>query len=164
MSLVAPERGYEGLSGRTLHAIRLTLEDMGHELALQASSSGELSAAPTLRTGGLRAGWAELTSTGLSLHGLSYVPGLMISGSIKDETADLLITGPSAAHGTLRLGRRDALVGTLGGRHVELVANRDATAAIVARDAQASSNSRAGGSAGADVARNLAELLGGLHP
>jgi pimeloyl-ACP methyl ester carboxylesterase len=164
MSLVSPERGYTGLSGRTLHAIRLTLQDLNHELALQAGSSGELSAATTLRTGGLRGGWAEITSTGLSLHGLSYVPGLALSGFIKGETADVRVTGRSAADGTLRLGRGDALVGTLGGRHVQLVANRDATAAIVARDAQASSNSRARGSAGADLARDLAELLGGLQP
>lgn len=162
MGLVSPERGYEGLSGRTLHAIRLTLQDVSHELTLQAGSSEELSAATTLRTGGLRAGWAEITSTGLSLHGLSYVPGLALSGFIKGETADVQVTGPSAADGTLRLGRHDALVGTLGGRHVELVASREASAAIVARDAQESSNSRAGGSAGTTVARDLAELLGGL--
>jgi pimeloyl-ACP methyl ester carboxylesterase len=162
ISRVSPERGYKGLSGRTLHAIKLTLQDLSHELTLRAGSSGELSAATTLRTGGLRAGWAELTSTGLSLHGLSYVPGLALSGFIKGETADVQVTGPSAADGTLRLGRHDALVGTLGGRHVELVASREASAAIVARDAQASSNSRAGGSAGTTVARDLAELLGGL--
>ncbi len=96
---VSSQRGYHGLVGRTLHAIRLTLADLGREIALGAGS-GEGPSGGALRSGGLRAGWAQLTSAGLTLHGYSYVPGMSISGEIRLETASLQIgerTPPTAA-------------------------------------------------------------------
>jgi hypothetical protein len=116
----------------------------------------------TLRVGGLRAGWAELSSGGFELHDYSYVPGVTISGSIKVESEDLQVGGPAAAHGTLRGAPRKSLVGALGGRHVVLPASAVATAAIVGDDAQASSHRGAGGAAARGAARLLAELLGRL--
>ncbi len=165
VALVTPEHGYQGLPGRTLHAIRLTLADLGREISLQASSIESLSSTSSLRSGGLRAGWAEASASGLSLHGYSYVPGLTISGTIKAETADLHVGGTSDARGTLRLGANRALVGTLGGRHVSLAANPGATAAIVASNAQESFHARSGSAAaGAGADSELAKLLGGIQP
>src|SRR4029077_3612428 len=93
------------------------------QIVLQLTSGGSsgegLFAPPTVDSGGLRAGWAELAKGALLFHRYSYVPGVTLSGSIKADTADLVIGGRSAAHGTLRLGARDALVGKLGGRRVQ---------------------------------------------
>jgi pimeloyl-ACP methyl ester carboxylesterase len=162
LALVSPTPGYRGLPGRTLHAAALTLADFDRQLALQLALSGSselLAVLSTLRTGGLRAGWARYAGGALHLHGYSYVPGLTISGSIRAESVDLQIAGASAAHGTLRSGSHHSLVGTLGGRHVVLAATSTASAAIVGSDAQESSQHRAGGSAARIAARRLAELL-----
>jgi pimeloyl-ACP methyl ester carboxylesterase len=161
---VSAERGYAGLPGRTLHAIRLTLADFVRESALKLGALESLGEATVLRTGGLRAGWAQISSAGLSFHDFSYVPGLSISGTIKAEAADVRVQGASAADGTLRLGAHRALVGTLGGRHVTLVANPSATAAIVGVDAEASSQARSGNSTASALAHELARLLPGIEP
>lgn len=140
LTLVAPAQGYGGLPGRTLHAVTLTLADVIRQLALQLSMSDSLEALSMLRTGGLRAGWAELASSGLSLHDYSYVPGMTVSGSIRAGAESFQVSGPSAADGSLHAEPHKALVGTLGGRHVTLsassLANAIATAAIVGGDAQ----------------------------
>jgi pimeloyl-ACP methyl ester carboxylesterase len=167
LALVSPAKAYGGLPGRTLHAVTLTLDDFIRQLALALSLSGSaegIGALPTLRAGGLRAGWGAFAGGTLSLHGYSYVPGVTISGSIGAEAEDLKVAGPAAAHGTLRRGPHKSLVGTLGGRHVALPANSIATAAIVGSDAQASFHAGSGGSAASSAARRLAELLGRVQP
>jgi len=164
LALVAPIRGYRGLPGRTLHAVAFTLGDFGRQLSLRlggAGSSGEgLLVPPDLRSGGLRAGWAEFEGGSLIFHGYAYVPGVTLSGAIKVEEADLKIGGASAAHGTLRLGAHDSLVGTLGGRHVRVSPSAAATAASVEADVQASSNFASGRPAARSAASKLARLLG----
>jgi hypothetical protein len=161
---IAPAGGYSGAPGRTLHAVTLTLQDLIRQLSLQITLSGsEDTELAALRTGGLRAGWGGFADGAFSLHGYSYVPGVTVSGSITSGAVDLNVGGSAAAHGTLRLGPRHALVGTLGGRHVLLPASSTATAAIVGDDAQASHHPGAGSAARAD-ARRLAELLGSFQP
>jgi hypothetical protein len=73
-----------------------------------------------LRVGGLRSGWAQLSSGTMRFHAYTYVPGVDISGMVQAERADLHIGGSAAARGTLRLGAHHALVGVIGGRHVRL--------------------------------------------
>jgi pimeloyl-ACP methyl ester carboxylesterase len=165
LALIAPASGYSGGPGRTLHAVALSLQDLFRQLVLQLTLSGALESSGgvgTLRIGGLRAGWAELSSGGFELHDYSYVPGVTISGSIKVESEDLQVGGSTAAHGTLRGAPRKSLVGALGGRHVVLPASAVATAAIVGDDAQASSHRGAGGAGARSAARRLAELLSRL--
>ncbi len=170
IALVSPARGYAGLPGRTLHAVTLTLGDFIHQLVLQLTLSGSLEsiAAPTLRFGGLRAGWARLAGGAFTLHDYAYVPGVTISGSIKGEAEDLLVSGQTAAHGTLRNGPHKSLIGTLGGRHVVLsassIASAVASAAIVGRDARESSHAGSDSSAARSAARRLAGLLGSVQP
>ena len=169
LSDVPPAHGNSRRAGRTLQAVELTLADFARQFALQlletssgaGGSSGIVSS--SLDTGGLRAGWAQLTKGGLRFHGYSYVPGVTISGKIKAESVTLRIGGSAAAHGTLRLGPHKALVGELGGRRVHL--NRSsptATAAIVGSDAQASLALGLRGSAVRAAARRLAGLLSSL--
>jgi pimeloyl-ACP methyl ester carboxylesterase len=168
LAMVSSARGYGGLPGRTLDAVSLTLGDFVRQLELQLSLGGSAEAPatvlPTLRTGGLRAGWAEFEGGALGLHGYSYVPGMTLSGSISSGVENLRVGGSSAAHGTLRLGPHRSLVGTLGGRHVVLPATSPATAAIVGVDAVESPHPRSRSSTGAVLARRLAGILGGVQP
>jgi pimeloyl-ACP methyl ester carboxylesterase len=124
LSDIAPAQGSHGLPGRTLQAVVLTLGDFDRQLALQLvkqlASSG-LGGSLSLRIGGLRAGWAGLTSEALtSFHRYSYVPGVTISGKLTSRAIELRIGGSAAAHGTLRLGPHKALDGVLGAQHVQL--------------------------------------------
>ena len=157
LALVSPIKPYRGLPGRTLDAVRLTLQDFVRQLAL----SGSPESVTTLRIGGLRAGWARFAGDAFSLHGYSYIPGMTISGSIAAGVVDLRVSGSAAAQGTLQLGPHKSLVGTLGGRHVVLSASSTATAAIVGTDAQASYHLGAGAGARA-AARRLVQLLSSL--
>jgi pimeloyl-ACP methyl ester carboxylesterase len=164
LALVQPTRGYRGLPGRTLDAVTLTLGDFTRQVILQVAAGGSSSegvvALPAVRSGGLREGWAELASGALVFHDYAYVPGVTLSGAIRAERADLRIGGSSAAHGTLRLGAHNALVGTLGGRRVHVNPNAGGSAAIVGVDAQASSNFAEGRSVARAAALELARLLG----
>ncbi len=156
-----------GLPGRTLHAVALTLADTARQILLRLRnlSFSEALALTKIRTGGLRAGWAEEAGGGVfTFHGVSYVPGVTVSGTIKSEAVDLRIGGSGDAHGTLRLGAHHALVGDLGGSHVVLPANSRASAAIVGVNAQASPNSADGRAAAFAGIRGFAGLLPWLQP
>jgi pimeloyl-ACP methyl ester carboxylesterase len=166
---VTPAPGYRGLPGRTLHAVALSYGDLIRELVFQLTISGGLeSLNPTLSFGGLRSGWARFADNAISLHDYSYVPGVSISGKLDSEGVDLQISGPSAAHGSLRRGVHKSLVGSLGGTRVVLsgsyLAGAVATAAIVGSDAQESSNAGAGSSGARRATRRLARLLGSFQP
>ncbi|HEX5853772.1 MAG TPA: alpha/beta fold hydrolase [Solirubrobacteraceae bacterium] len=158
--------GSHGLPGRTLHAVALTLADTTRQLFLRLKdvSLTEAFTLPTLRAGGLRAGWAEYANNGFALHGVSYVPGVTVSGIIRSERVDLRIGGSADAHGTLRLGAHHALVGRLGGSHVVLPADSRASAAIVDGNAQASSDAAGGRAAAVARIRELTRLLPWVQP
>jgi hypothetical protein len=161
LAQVSPARGYRGVPGRTLHAVALTLSDLIRRLALALTVGGTSEAgALKLHIGGLRAGWAELTARGVSLHGYSYMPGVTISGTIGLETEDLTVGGASGAHGTLRGAPHQSLTGILGGHHVTLPASSLTSAAIVVGDARESSHLGAGDSALRGGVRVLARLFG----
>jgi pimeloyl-ACP methyl ester carboxylesterase len=170
IGLVSPAPGYDGLRGRTLHAVALTYGDFVHQLVSELTFSGALESAidPTLSFGGLRSGWARFADDAFTLHGYSYIPGVTLSGMINSEGVDLRIGGPSAASGSLHRGAHKSLVGTLAGAHVALsgsyLAGAVATAAIVGADAQESSNSGSGDSPAPSSARRLDQLLSRIQP
>jgi pimeloyl-ACP methyl ester carboxylesterase len=166
LSAVPPARGEGGLPGRTLAAVELTLADIVRQetvrtlSALQSGDIGGLS----LRVGGLRAGWADIGSKGLTLHAYSYIPGVTVSGKIAAGEVVLQVGGGAAARGTLRLDAHHQLTGALGGRHVHsaltaLAASPAASAAIVRTDAQAALTLGPGGSVARADARALAHVL-----
>jgi pimeloyl-ACP methyl ester carboxylesterase len=160
---VAPARGYHGRAGRTLRAVGLTLADLMRQETVHAL--GGLLLANNLRFGALRAGWADATSKALTLHGYSYVPGVVVSGKIVEGEAVLRIGGSAAARGILRLRAHQTLIGTLGAQRVSTGHSLDlaaVSAAIVRMDAQASHPIAPGGSAARAVARKLARLLARL--
>ncbi len=162
---VAPTQGNRGLPGRTLQAVALTLGDFERQFALQLGEAGGgagILALNNLSSGGLRGGWAALVKGTFVFHGYSYVPGLTISGSMRTGAIDLHIGGAAAAHGTLRLGPREALVGTLGGRGVHLLPSHTARIAIVGDNAQGSPHVGPRDAAARAALRLLAGDLGGF--
>jgi pimeloyl-ACP methyl ester carboxylesterase len=134
---LAPAPGSHGLPGRTLQAVVLTLGDFSRQLALQLVKqleSSELGGSLSLRTGGLRAGWAGLTGATLTFDRYSYVPGVTVSGKLTAKASELRIGGSTAAHGILRLGPHKLLTGVLGGERVQTAdAETQAASAQMAR-------------------------------
>ncbi len=111
---VAPVAGLPAATGRTLGAVRLTLDDLAFALSL--SDEG----------GGLRGGSYQLIGDSVQVRGLEAVPGVRLSG----RPARLRVAGPVS--GTLRLaGGR--LRGRLGGRAVSLSLRGSAAARLPAR-------------------------------
>ncbi len=164
LSEVSPTQGNRGLPGRTLQGVALTLADFARQFLLQANQalSGGEASLKGLSSGGLRAGWVAYARSTFTFHGYSYVPGLTISGTLQAGKIDLRVGGAAAAHGTLRLGPREALVGRLGGRSVHLLPSHSATVAIVGDDAQASSPLGPRGSAARAALHLLSGVLGGF--
>ncbi|HEY2536004.1 MAG TPA: alpha/beta fold hydrolase [Solirubrobacteraceae bacterium] len=163
LSDVAPAPGAGGRPGRTLRAVELTLADLTRQEIVHAL--GGLGLENQLSFGGLRTGWAHATSKALTVHDYSYVPGVLVSGEVREGAAVLRISGSAGAHGVLRLRAHQALSGTLGGRRVSSGRSLDLGAvstAIVRLDAQASHPIAPGGSAVRPLARKLARLLARL--
>jgi len=164
LALVAPVHGYGGRPGRTLHAVTLSLADLGRQLLLKdgVGSAEDISLAAALSIGGLRAGWARLAGAQIVLRRYSYVPGVAVSGTIAAGGGTLTIGGSAGAHGTLRMDARGGLSGTLGGRRVSVAASSPATAAIVGAHGQASYAFGIHGAPRRRRARLLGQLLPGL--
>jgi pimeloyl-ACP methyl ester carboxylesterase len=161
---VAPTQGNTGLPGRTLQAVALTLGDFARQFALQfgealGGGSADILSLSDLSSGGLRAGWTAYAKGTFTFHGYSYVPGLTISGTMRAGAIDLHVGGTAAAHGTLRLGSREALVGTLGGRGVHLLPSHTASVAIVGDNAQGSPHTGSRDAAARAALRLLARRL-----
>lgn len=163
LTAVTAEHGYSGPPGRALHAVALTLSDLSRHLLLQLleESSESLLSLPTIRVGGLRAGWAQFAGTTISLYGYTYIPGIALTGTLKHGAVDLRVAGAKTLSGTLRSGSHGELVGTLGGHHVVLPADSRATAAIVAFNAPVRPLSGPGGAGIRTGAGALASALAG---
>jgi pimeloyl-ACP methyl ester carboxylesterase len=114
-------RGTSGPRGRTLAAVKLTLRDVAED------SLTELIFDPhdpdIARGGGLRAGHYRIDSeNALELRGVAYVPGVTLSGRIRNflarrQSGRLRVGGRAAPHGRLAI-RRFRVSGRLGGRRV----------------------------------------------
>jgi hypothetical protein len=144
-----------------LHAVKLTLADLSHQLLLsllEALGSAGIFTSPTLSGGGLRAGWYELKGTTIVVHGYSYVPGVNVSGSVSGAHVALVVGGSAAAHGRLKTDAHGSLAGTLGGVRVRLPSRAAAT-----RVAQAAAGSSRGDSLRGPAARLLAPLSDALR-
>lgn len=109
---------------RTIAAVRATLADVRRQLIGDAIAAGR-SISTGARTGGLRGGTARVEGDVVRLQGVSYVPGVRVSGSYGTRTgqsSDLLVTGPEAARGRLEIDGNGTARGVLGGRSVESAA------------------------------------------
>lgn len=126
LSQVPPEHGYRGRPGRTAEAVELTLRDLVRQLVIALLEGGpQALGGGHLRTGGLHRGWAGVSHRALVLKDYSYVPGVLISGWIRSERAQLNVGGRAAAHGRLSLRSNHHLVGELGDVAVDLSPKKD---------------------------------------
>jgi pimeloyl-ACP methyl ester carboxylesterase len=124
LALVKAVGGLGGRAGSTLAAVLDTIIDLERQVigaTLQADQ--ELPSGSSF--GGLRGGYARITSTALRLHRLSFVNGVQLSGSFPVEhghlrPAELRVEGSQAARGTVHVGTSARVSGTLGGRHFDV--------------------------------------------
>ena len=98
-----------GKRGRTVKAVDLTVQDIVGELDLFYAERG-----------GLRGGRFSITDSGIALKALVYVPGVKISGTLDAFTYQgvLRVSGAKASRGSLRIGPKGLITGTLDGRKV----------------------------------------------
>ncbi len=121
---VRPAPGVGGTPGRTLTAVLDTIVDLNRQVigaTLQANQS-----LPTGSSfGGLRGGYARLGRGSLTLHRLTLVRGVELSGTFPVKEGKLLSTtvsigGSAAAPGTVTVGTGKRVSGDLGGRHFDI--------------------------------------------
>ena len=121
VSELEPQPGVRGRAGRTVSAVALTLIDSLDQVfsaALLSSADQDV-----LHVGGLRAGYARAGLRTLELHGLSYVPGVRVNGTLQmtgEPHGVLRVNGRSAARGRLVFRRDGSVTGRLGGRRVRV--------------------------------------------
>jgi pimeloyl-ACP methyl ester carboxylesterase len=120
LAYVRPIGGVRGLAGSTLAVTLDTILDLERQVV-----GATLQAAQQLPSGssfgGLRGGYARLSSSSLRLHRFAFVPGVALSGSFpivkgRLRPSDVRIEGTLAARGTVRIGA-PIVTGTLGGSH-----------------------------------------------
>jgi pimeloyl-ACP methyl ester carboxylesterase len=124
LTAVKPVGGLAGTAGSTLAVVLDTILDLERQVVgatLQADQ--ELPSGSSF--GGLRGGYAQITSSALRLHRLSFVNGVQITGSFQVvrghlRPAELRVEGSRAANGTVRVGASASVSGTLGGRHFDV--------------------------------------------
>jgi pimeloyl-ACP methyl ester carboxylesterase len=120
LAYVHPPAGLRGKPGRTLTAVLDAILDLDRQVvAATLQAEQELPSGSSF--GGLRGGYARLTSSAATLKGFSFVSGVALSGTfpVKNhelQPATIRISGAAAARGTVRLSANKRVSGTLGGR------------------------------------------------
>lgn len=104
-----------GKVGRTVEALRLTVNDAQSQVLGEAIALGQ----SPFGAGGLRSGYVKVLRSGLSLRDYEYVPGVRISGTLPNRgTARFRVSGAQASRGSVRVSESLQVSGTLGGRRV----------------------------------------------
>jgi pimeloyl-ACP methyl ester carboxylesterase len=124
LSDVKAPSGLSGKPGRTLTAALDAIVDLDRQVVaatLQAES--ELPSGASF--GGLRGGFARITSTAATMKNFSFVSGVALSGTFpvsnhELQPATIRVSGSQAAGGTLRLLADKRVIGTLGGKRFDL--------------------------------------------
>ncbi len=120
--------GLGGKPGRTLTAVLDAIVDLDRQVvAATLEAQQELPSGSSF--GGLRGGYARLTSSSATLRGFSFVSGVALSGSFpvrnhELQPATIRISGASASRGTVRLSADKRVSGTLGGKRFNLSLSR----------------------------------------
>jgi len=118
-----------GRPGQTLVAVLDTLLDLNRQaISATLQANQELPAGASF--GGLRGGYAKLTSSSVVLRHFSFVPGVELNGSFPVKKGELQpstirVSGREASGGSVRIGLGfKQATGTLGGRHFSLLIAR----------------------------------------
>jgi pimeloyl-ACP methyl ester carboxylesterase len=125
LAYVHPPATLGGRPGRTLVAVLDTLVDLNRQvIAATLQADAELPSGSSF--GGLRGGYARLTSSAATLHDFAFVPGVQLTASfpVKNrelQAANIRVSGKDAAVGVVRFGASSQrITGMLGGRHFEV--------------------------------------------
>ena len=107
-----------GRPGRTLTAVLDTLVDLSRQV-ISATLQAEQELPSGSSFGGLRGGYARLTSSAATLRRYSFVSGVQLSGTFPVrggalQPATIRISGVRAAPGSVTFGRDRYVRGTLG--------------------------------------------------
>ncbi|MDE3069854.1 MAG: alpha/beta fold hydrolase [Acidobacteriota bacterium] len=121
LGAVRPTPGLSGGPGRTLTAALDTILDFSR-LVIAATLQAQQALPAGSRIGGLRGGFAQITTSSVRLAGFSFVPGVTLSGTLPIvgghlRLAPMRVAGSAAAHGVLAFGSGTTVYGVLGGRH-----------------------------------------------
>jgi pimeloyl-ACP methyl ester carboxylesterase len=121
---VKPVGGVPGKTGRTLAVALDTVVDLERQV-VGATLQAEQALPSGASFGGLRGGYARLSSSVLTLHRLSFVTGVELSGAFPIRHGRLMrstlrVEGPDAARGAITIAGNPRVTGTLGGRRFDV--------------------------------------------
>ncbi len=123
-----PYGGIKGKVGRTVEALRLTINDAQAQLIGEALALGKQPAG----VGGLRSGAVRVTTSGLSLRRYEYVPDVFVTGTLRTKgTSSFRLTGGQASGGVVRVTQGLGVSGRLGGKAISTRFGTTATSAGV---------------------------------
>ncbi len=120
LAYVQPVPGLNGNRGRTLTAVLDTIVDLERQL-IGATLQVNQKLPNGSSFGGLHGGYAKLSPSAVSLHDLTFVPGVALSGTLpakegKLQSITFHVGGAAATHGTITLGAGGRASGTLAGQ------------------------------------------------
>ena len=120
LAYVHPVPGLSGRPSLTLTAVLDTIVDLNRQV-VGATLQADAQLPSGSSFGGLRGGYAKLSTSKLALTRFTFIPGVELSGTFpvskgQLQTTTLQITGSSAAHGIVRVGSGKQVTGTLGGK------------------------------------------------
>jgi pimeloyl-ACP methyl ester carboxylesterase len=114
-----------GRPGRTLVAVLDTLVDLNRQvIAATLQANEELPSGASF--GGLRGGYAKLTSSAAVLKDFSFVPGIQLTATFpvrggELQATNIRISGKEASPGSVRFGAgAEHITGTLNGKHFDV--------------------------------------------
>jgi pimeloyl-ACP methyl ester carboxylesterase len=124
LAFVKPVGGLPGRVGSTLAVVLDTIIDLERQVVgATLQSDQELPSGSSF--GGLRGGYARISSSSLTLHRLSFVSGVQLTGTFpvhdgRLRAADVRVGGAQASVGVVRIGAGAHVTGTLGGRRLDV--------------------------------------------
>jgi pimeloyl-ACP methyl ester carboxylesterase len=125
LAFIQPPPGLAGNPGRTLIAALDALVDL-NRLVIAATIQADQELPSGSSFGGLRGGYARLTSSAAILKDFSFVPGVQLSGSFaikegKLQPATVRVSGTAASPGSIRVGSSETRIsGTLARHHFDV--------------------------------------------
>jgi pimeloyl-ACP methyl ester carboxylesterase len=124
LAYVQPVPGLHGTAGRTLTAVLDTIVDLERQV-IGATLQVQQELPTGSSFGGLHGGYARLSASAVSLHGLTFVPGVALSGTLlasggRLHSITVHVGGGAAAHGTVTIASSGRALGSLGGRRFDV--------------------------------------------
>jgi pimeloyl-ACP methyl ester carboxylesterase len=124
LAYVHPAPGLSGKPSLTLTAVLDTIVDLNRQV-IGATLQADAQLPSGSSFGGLRGGYAKLSTSKVQLSNFTFVPGVELSGTfpVKNgqlQTTTLHITGSTASHGSVRVGSGTQVTGALGGKRFDI--------------------------------------------